>query len=161
MLRESVCGNAPIDLFTCFTDEPAGLGEGSRTWRSFNAANNADRWNLLRSLRRERHTAVAILTGESPLLRTWKVALAGLLPAKILLVDAHEGLVWIDRTHWRQVLRIAITQSGVLRPDFLRKAAQVGVLPVSLIVLLGFAAKVHLARLIRTTRFSARPEATR
>ncbi len=161
LLRESVCGNVPIDLFTCLAGEPAGLGEGSQTWRSYDASNNAERWSLFRSLRRERHAAAAILVGESPLLRTWKFALAGLLPAKILLVDQREGLVWMDRTHWRQVVRIAVSRSGVLNPDFLRKAAHVAALPVSLTILLGFAAKVHLARLIRKTRFTGRPDTSR
>ncbi len=159
-LRELVCGNAPIDLFTCLAGEPLGLGGGSRTWRSYDAKNHSQRWSLLRVLRRERHAAAAILVGESPLLGTWKIALAGLLPAKILLVDPREGLVWMDRAHWRQVLRIGISRSGVLTPDFLRKAAHVAALPVSLAVLLAFAAKVHLARTIRATRFTGRPEAS-
>ncbi len=159
-LRESVCGAAPIDLFTCLAGEPAGLGDGFRAWRSYDAASNSERWSLLRVLRRERHAAAAILVGESPLLGTWKLALAGLLPAKILLVDPREGLVWMDRAHWRQVLRILVSRSGVTNPEFLRKAAHAAVLPVSLAVLLAFAGKVHLARLIRATRFTGRPDSS-
>ena len=152
-----MCGNAPIDLFTCLAGEPAGLGDGARSWRSYDATNQSERWNLLRAIRRERHPAAAILLGESPLLAVWKLVLAGLLPAKILLVDPSEGLVWLDCPHWRQVFRIAVSRSGITNPEFLRKAAHVAALPITLTVLLAFAARVHLARLVRATRFTGRP----
>ena len=158
LLRESVCGNAPIDLFTCLPDEPSGLGTGTRAWRSYEARNHSERWRMLLGLRRERHTAAAILCGDSPLLAIWKLALAALLPAKILLVAEGEGLIWLDRAHWRKALELAISRSGVRNPEFLRKAAHVAFLPIGLTVLVAFAAKVHLVRLIRATRFTGRPD---
>ena len=157
LLRESVCGNAPIDLFTCLPDAPAGLGDGTRTWRSYEARNNAERWRMLLGLRRQRHAAAAILCGDSPLLATWKVALAALLPGKILLIDKVEGLVWLDRRHWRKALKLGISSSGLRNPEFIRKLAHAAFLPIGLPVLLVFAGKVHLRRLIRATRFTGRP----
>ena len=158
LLRESVCGNAPIDLFTCLPDEPAGLGTGTRAWRTYEARNHAERWRMLLGLRRQRHAAAAILCGDSPLLATWKLALAALLPAKILLVDKVEGLVWLDRRHWRKALRLGVSSTGLRNPEFLRKLAHMAFLPVGLPVLLVFAARVHLGRLIRATRFTGRPD---
>ena len=148
-LRAQVCGDAPIDLFTCLPDEPSGLGVGARAWRSFEAATNRERWRLLQVLRRERHPAAAILWGDSPLLAGWKLVMAALLPAKILLVTGHEDCFWLDRKHWRQALQLAVSRSGVRNPEFLRKVVHVAVLPFELCMLLGFAAKVHLARLAR------------
>lgn len=156
LLRESVCGNAPIDLFTCLPDAPSGLGDDARTWRSYEARNNAERWRMLLGLRRQRHAAAAILCGDSPLLATWKVALAALLPGKILLIDKVEGLVWLDRTHWRKALKLGISSSGLRNPEFMRKLAHAAFVPVGLPVLLIFAGKVHLRRLIRATRFTGR-----
>lgn len=157
LLRESVCGNAPIDLFTCLPDAPAGLGDDTRTWRSYEARNNAERWRMLLGLRRQRHAAAAILCGDSPLLATWKVALAALLPGKILLIDKVEGLVWLDRRHWRKALKLGISSSGLRNPEFIRKLSHAAFLPIALPVLLVFAGKVHLRRLIRATRFTGRP----
>ena len=157
LLRESVCGNAPIDLFTCLPDAPSGLGDDTRTWRSYEARNNAERWRMLLGLRRQRHAAAAILCGDSPLLATWKVVLAALLPGKILLIDKVEGLVWLDRRHWRKALKLGISSSGLRNPEFMHKLAHAAFLPIGLPVLLGFAGKVHLRRLIRATRFTGRP----
>ncbi len=87
--------------------------------------------------------------GDSPLLAGWKLVMAALLPAKILLVTGHEDCFWLDRKHWRQALQLAVSRSGVRNPEFLRKVVHVAVLPFELCMLLGFAAKVHLARLAR------------
>ena len=112
---------------------------------------------MLLGLRRQRHAAAAILCGDSPLLATWKVALAALLPGKILLIDKVEGLVWLDRRHWRKALKLGISSSGLRNPEFIRKLAHAAFLPIGLPVLLVFAGKVHLRRLIRATRFTGRP----
>ena len=158
LLRESVCGNAPIDLFTYLPDAPPGLGADTRAWRSYEARNNTERWRMLLGLRRQRHAAAAILCGDSPLLATSKVALAAMLPGRILLVDKVEGLVWLDRAHWRKALRLGISSSGLRNPEFVRKLAHAAVLPIGLPILLVFAGRVHLRRLIRATRFTGRPD---
>ena len=150
-LRATICGDVPIDLFTCLPDDPTGLGAGYRTWRTFEAGNHSERWKMLLGLRQERHTAAAIVCSNSPLLAGWKIVLAALLPAKILLIDGRDGFFWLDRAHWRETLRLGISRSGIRSPEFLRRALQVAILPFQLCLLLGFAAKVHLTRLIRNT----------
>ena len=159
VLRESVCGNVPVDLFTCLPDEPSGLGPGSRTWRSYDAEDHTSRWRMLLGIRRERYPVAAILCGSSPLLATWKVALAALLPAKILLLDEDEGLVWLDRAHWRKALRVGVSRSLVRNPEFLRKVAHAAFLPIAIPILVAFAGRAHLARLIRATRFTGSQDA--
>ena len=106
---------------------------------------------MLLGLLQEKHTAAAIVCSNSPLLAGWKVVLAAMLPAKILLIDGREGFIWLDRAHWRETLRLGVSRSGIRNPAFLRRALHVGILPFQLCLLLGFAAKVHLARLIRST----------
>ena len=149
-LRSTVCGDVPIDLFTCLPDDPIGLGVGYRAWRTFEAGNHFERWKLLLGLRQEKHTAAAIVCSNSPLLAGWKVVLAALLPAKILLIDGRDGSFWLDREHWRETLRLGISRSGVRSPEFLRRALQIATFPFQLCLLLGFAARVHLARLFRS-----------
>lgn len=151
-LRASVCGAAPLDLFTCLPDDPDGLGASARRWRSFNAATHTERWRMLLELRRQRHAAATVLCSNSPLLALWKVALVLLLPAKILVVDKEQGQFWLDIAHWRQAARLAVSRSGVRNPEFLRAVANVAFLPIGLCILLAFAAKVHLAKLMRSTR---------
>lgn len=156
-LRHMVSTTATIDLFTCLPDQPVGLGEGTRTWRSYEAKNNRQRWKLLLGIRRQRHAAAAILCGKSPLLAIWKVALAVALPAKILLVDEVEGLVWLDRGHWRKVMRVGVSAAGLQNPATWRRLGRLAFAPIGLPVLLAFALKVHLRRLIRATRFTGTP----
>ena len=151
-LRASVCGAAPMDLFTCLPDDPQGLGAAARRWRSFNAATHSERWQMLLELRRQRHTAATVLCSNGPLLAFWKVALVLLLPAKILVVDKEQGQFWLDVAHWRQTARLAVSRSGVRNPEFLRAVANIAYLPIGLCILLAFAAKVHLAKLMRSTR---------
>ena len=149
-LRTAICGSAPIDLFTCLPDLPAGLGADTRAWRSYEARNHSARWHMLLGLRRERHSAAAILCGESPLLGIWKLVLAALLPAKILLVDDRHNIFWLDFGHWRKALQLGISWSGVRHPEFARKTTHLLLAPFALVVLLGFAAKAHIGRLVRT-----------
>ena len=151
-LRASICGTAPLDLFTCLPDDPDGLGTSVRRWRSFNAATHAERWQMLLELRRQRHTVATILCSNSPLLAGWKAALVLLLPAKILVADKDQGLYWLDIAHWRQAARLAVSRSGVRNPEFLRAVANIAFLPIGLCILLAFAAKVHLGKLMRSTR---------
>ncbi len=151
-LRASVCGAAPLDLFTCLPDDPDGLGASARRWRSFNAATHTERWRMLLELRRQRHAAATVLCSNSPLLALWKVALILLLPAKILVVDKEQGHFWLDIAHWRQAARLAVSRSDVRNPEFLRAVANVAFLPIGLCILLAFAAKVHLAKFMRSTR---------
>ena len=151
-LRASVCGAAPLDLFSCLPDDPDGLGGSARSWRSFHAASTSERWQLLLELRRQRHPAAAVLCSNSPLLALWKVVLVLLLPSKILVVDKDQGQYWLDIGHLRQVARLAVSRSGVRNPEFLRLLANLAFLPVALCILLTFAAKVHLAKLMRSTR---------
>ena len=158
-LRSTICGDAPIDLFTCLPDDPIGLGADYRAWRSFEAGNHSERWKMLLGLRQERHTAAAIVCSNSPLLAGWKIVLAALLPAKILLIDGRDGFFWLDRAHWRETLRLGISRSGIRSPEFLRRALHAAILPFQLCLLLGFAAKVHLARLVRSAAPDDRSDA--
>ena len=104
---------------------------------------------MLRALRGERHVIAAILCGESPILGVWKVVLAVFLPARILLVEKGNEPCWMAWRNWRRVLRLSAAWCGLAGPDLPRRLAEVAFLPVGLCVLLAFAAKVHLRRLMR------------
>ena len=156
VLRGSVCGDAPIDLFTCLPDAPSGLGAGTRAWRTYDATSYPERWRMLVGLRRERHAAVAILCSDSPLLAIWKLVLAAMLPAKILLVEEGKGPFWLDRVHWRKALRLGVSRSGIRNPELVRKAAHLAFLPFGLCVLLAFAARAHLRRFVRAVSVAPR-----
>ncbi len=161
LLRQSICGEAPIDLFTCLPDSPEGLGSDSRAWRTYYATSHSERWKMFRALRRERHAAAAILCTDSPLLGVWKIVLALLLPAKILLVEEGSRFFWMDRRNWRKAVQLGISRSGITNPEFVRKLAHMAFLPFGLCVLLAFAAKVHFRRLLRATRMVRRTETSR
>ena len=161
VLRESVCGNAPIDLFTCLPDAPSGLGSGTRVWRTYEATSHSERWEMLARLRRERHAAAAILCCGSPFLAIWKLVLAAALPAKILVAEKGKGFFWLDRGHWRKALRLGVSRSGIRNPELVRKAAHLAFLPFGLCILLAFAAKVHLRRAVRAVSMAPRGDRPR
>ena len=161
LLRQSICRDAPIDLFTCLPDSPSGLGSDSRVWRTNRATRHSERWKMLRALRRERHGAAAILCCDSPVLGIWKIVLATLLPAKILLVEDGSTFFWMDRGNWRKALQLAVSRSGIGDPAFIRRLAHLAILPFGLCILLAFAAKVHFRRLLRATRVTQRNEGAR
>lgn len=150
-LRSAICGDAPIDLFTCLPSEPSGLGESSRSWRSYDASSNSERWQMLLDLRKQRHSAVVVLCGDSPLLAGWKLVLTILLPAKIFFIDEVEGSFWLDREHWRKAVRLGVLRSGIRSPETAHRLMQVAAFPFHLCLLLGFAAKVHIGRAMRAT----------
>lgn len=160
-LRTEVCPEGAIDLFTCLPDQPRGLGTTSRAWRSYNAGTGAQRWRTVRELRRERHGVVAILCSGSPILAGWKLALAALLPARVLLAHEDQGLVWLDLRHWREAARIASSRSRLRDPKFLRQLAHAAALPFTVSFLLAFAVKAHLAALARTASGSPGEESPR
>lgn len=157
-LRESVCGERPIDLFTCMPGSPEGLGAEVRAWRSYDATGYSQRWRLLRALRRERHATAAIPCLSSPILATWKLVLAAFLPARILLVDPRPELIDLEPRRWRRVLRLALDHSGFGTREFARRIAHLLFVPIGLLILIPFAARVHLGRLIRATRMGPRPD---
>ena len=158
VLREAVCGTAPIDLFTCLPDRPSGLGRGSRTWRTYDATSHSERWSMLLGVRRQRHSAAAILCSDSPLLGIWKIVLAASLPAKVLLVDKGSALLWLDRGSWRKAARLAISRSGLCNPELVRRLAHAAFVPFALCILIPFAVKVHLRKLIRSTSMADRAD---
>ena len=113
---------------------------------------------MLMGLRRERHSVAAILCGNSPLLGIWKIVLAAFLPAKVLLVEEASTLVWLERGSCLRAARLGISRIGVSKPEFVRRLAHAAFLPFGLCILLPFATKVHLRRLIRSTSMTHRTD---
>ena len=156
-LRSEVCPEGAIDLFTCLPDQPASLGQTSRAWRSYNAPTFTERWKTVRDLRSEGHGVVAILCSGTPILAGWKLALAALLPGRVLLADREQGLVWLSAKRWREAARLVSARSGLRDPAALRRAAHVAVLPFAVCFLLAFAAKAHISALARSASGQTEP----
>ena len=157
-LRDHVCGSAPIDLFTYLPDNPEGLGEHTQIWRSYDAVSNAERWALLQRLRKEKHPAVAIICGGSPMLRLWKYVLVVMLPSKIFLIQDQSVFFWLDFWHWQVITSYVTDQCRQLLEQFLRAMVQWISLPFTLCLLLAFAIKAHIGRLVRSSRPRSRQD---
>lgn len=155
-LGEMACRDTGIDLFSCTPGMPSGLGAGARAWRSYDAAGTSARWRMLRQLRRARHSAVAIPCTDSPLLGTWKIALALLLPARVLVTGDDGGAFWLSLRTWPKAAKLLFSRSGFVPSEIARRMAHVAFVPFGLCVLACFAAKVHLRQLIRTTSLAHR-----
>ena len=155
-LGEMACRDARIDLFSCMPGMPSGLGVGTRAWRSYDAAGTSERWRMLRQLRQARHAAVAIPCTDSSLLGTWKIVLALLLPARVMVTGGDGGAFWLGLRTWPKAAKLLISGRRLVPTELARRLAHAAFVPFGLCVLACFAAKVHLRQLIRATSLAHR-----
>jgi hypothetical protein len=153
-LREVFGGQTPIDLMTCLPSDPAGLlpqeGAGNpQIWRVIDCPDRGSRWRLLREIRSRRYPITAVLCANSPLMASWRAAAMLLFPSKFLIVNENADFFWLDRAHWRNLLRLWMHRSGVFEESAVRAAARLAAFPFTLAFLIGYAGYVHSARRVR------------
>ena len=139
-----------VDLITCFEGAPAtfrGLPENVRY--SFHYPDRISRRRLAGELRARQYDIIVVICSGEPYLAGYKLALATLLPAKILVVNENADYFWLDRGSLRLVGRLIAARAGLDADSSARTVAQIVSFPFALAVLVGFAARVHLMRGLR------------
>ena len=139
-----------VDLITCFEGSPATFRElqGSIR-RSFQYPDRQSRRLLVRELRARQYDLIAMICSDEPYLAGYKLALATLLPAKILVINENADYFWFDRGSLRLIVRLLTARAGLDADSSARTIAQIVSFPFALLALLGFAARVHLMRQLR------------
>jgi hypothetical protein len=88
-------------------------------------------------------------TGESVMTR-WKWATAIKVPAKVLIVNENADYFWLNRRNWRVIRAMLKHRVGLQGLGPLRLTQQIIAFPFTVLLLLGFAARVHARRILRT-----------
>ena len=149
-----------VDLLTCFEGQPVAFhAAGGRVLRSFDYPDRHARRRLMRDLRSRQYSVLAIVCSGEPYLARYKFALAMLLAAKVLIVNEHADYFWCDRGSLGTLWRLFTTRAGIGSEGGNRTLFRIAAFPFQLLLLMGFAARVHLMRGLRLL-FRSRPAGT-
>ena len=142
-LRRTYGAAIPIDLATCFTGAPEGIGA---VYRVTDHRGRDGRRKLYRVLAANRYSIVGIVCSAEPIMTKWKWALAARLPAKIFVINENGDYFWLDRGHWRAILHFALFRAGLTGSGAARTLGRLLVFPFTLLYLLLYASTVHIRR---------------
>jgi len=163
-IRKLFGDDVPIDLLTCLRTDPEGLtsdgavlnaaqnqaARAPKVWRVIDCNDTDSRWELLWSIRYERHPVTAIICAGSPIMMSWKLATLALLPSKFLIINENADFFWLDRSQLSALTNLLTQRAGLQQDLAVRIVGRAIIFPLTLIYLLGFAACVHARRLVRT-----------
>ncbi len=136
-----------FDLLTCLPGLPQALNPAStRVFRVTECRTRADRRKLLGAIRRQGYRLLGIICSDEPVMTPWKIAVAAILPAKVLVFNENADFFWLDWRHRGAIRRFVFARAGLLDEGAVRKLARVAAFPSVLVYLLAYAAWIHLRR---------------
>jgi hypothetical protein len=135
----------PIDLFTCFSGVPEGIGDDGQIYRVADYP-GPERKKLLRELKGRGYAVLGIVCSEEPILARWKWLITVSVPAKLLVINESGDCFWADRENWSAIRQFVASRSGLTGATVLRSILQIVVLPLTLLWLVFFAAGAHTVR---------------
>jgi uncharacterized protein YjiS (DUF1127 family) len=142
-----------IDVLTCYSTPPRSFDSAKgRVFFTHDASTGPARERLFRSLAASRYSAICMLCTGHDVMTKWKWIAAMRVPAKVLIVNENADAFWLDRGHCRELGRMSNERLGLSRLAPLSFLHAAIAFPFTFIVLIGFAARVHIARLIRKCR---------
>jgi hypothetical protein len=150
VLSEKWGSEIEIDLVTCYTGVPEEFR--GRVYRVADYKGPAARRRLYRELAARQYDLAGILCSGDPIMTKWKWVLAARLRSKIFVVNENADFFWLDRGHWRNVLRMVQSRTGISGGAVVPSLSEWLLFPVTLTYLLLFAGAVHLKRKLRAQR---------
>jgi hypothetical protein len=140
-----------VDILTCHPGPPPGFDPSrGRLFQTQHAADRDSRKKLFRQLASSGYSAVCLMcTGESVMTK-WKWVAALRVPAHVLIVNENADYFWLNRGSWRMVRAMLKHRVGLHGLSPLRLAQQAIAFPFTVLLLAGFAARVHARRILRT-----------
>ena len=144
---------ATVDLLTCFEGAPATF----RAQQGQIYTSRQSRRQLLRDLRARHYDVLAMICSGEPFLAKYKIGLAALLPAKVLIVNENADYFWCDRGSIGILWKLFTARAGLGEESGNRTLTRIATFPFLLIFLVGFALRVHLMRRLRLLFRSAVP----
>ena len=135
----------PIDVFTCFSGVPEGIGDDGQIYRVADYP-GPERKKLLREFKNKGYAVMGVVCSDEPILNTWKWLIMLGVPAKLLVINESGDCFWFDRENWSAIRNFVASRSGITGATVLRSILQTAVLPLTFIWLLFFAAGAHTVR---------------
>jgi hypothetical protein len=147
----SVAAAGTVDILTCHSGSPPGFDPSrGRLFLTQNAADRDSRKKLFRQLAGSGYSAVCLMCTGEPVMTKWKWATAMKVPAKVLIVNENADYFWLNRSNWRVIKAMLKHRVGLHGLGPLRLTQQAIAFPFTVLLLLGFAARVHARRILRT-----------
>jgi len=135
----------PIDLFTCYSGVPEGIGDDGHIYRVADYP-GPERKKLLRELKGRGYAVMGVVCSEEAILAKWKWLIMFGVPAKLLVINESGDCFWADRNNWSAIRQFVASRSGITGATMLRSILQTAALPVSFLGLVFFAAGAHTVR---------------
>ncbi len=140
-------GGTRMDLLTCLPGLPQALDPAAtEVFRVTGCRSGADRRRLLAELRSRRYPLVGIVCSDEPVMTPWKLAVAALLPAKVLIFNENADFFWLDWFNRQAIRQFVFYRAGMLDDGAVRKLSHLVAFPFLLAFLLLYAGWVHLIR---------------
>lgn len=134
-----------IDLFTCFSGVPEGIGDDGKIYRVTNYP-KAERKKLLEEFKANKYAVMGVVCSDEAILEKWKWLIMLSVPAKLLVINESGDCFWFDRNNWPLIREFIASRSGMTGATVLRSILEIAVLPVTFTWLVLFAAGAHTAR---------------
>lgn len=135
----------PIDLLTCFSGVPEGIGDDGQIYRVSDYP-GPERKKLLRELKGRGYAVMGIVCSEEAILAKWKLLITLSVPAKVLVINESGDCFWFDRNNFTAIRQFVMSRSGVTGATVLRSILQTAALPLTFLWLALFAVGAHTRR---------------
>lgn len=148
----SIFTEARFDLCTCFPETPS-PGGFERVFRVTEAQDTAAKLKMLWAMLRSRPPVAALLCTREAILFPWKIALALLLPSKLVVVNENGDFFWLDWSNHAVLRQFLGARLGVDGSEVLRAAGRVLFFPAVLAFLAVYALAAYAGRWARLLRW--------
>jgi len=135
----------PIDVFTCFSGIPEGIGDDGEIFRVADFP-GPERKKLLREFKTRGYAVMGVVCSDEIILNKWKWMIMLNVPAKLLVINESGDCFWCDRENWPAIREFVASRSGLTGATVLRSILQTAALPFTFTWLLCFAAGAHTVR---------------
>jgi hypothetical protein len=144
-------GCRQLDLLTCYDTAPESFDAGRG---NFICVTNPEiatkRTRTAVAIGRSRYNIVATLCTGSPVLRNWKLLIALLTPAKLVLVNEHGDYFLFDYWHRNAAQSMLLRRLDVAGALRLELVGEIVWFPVTVAYLASYAALLHAKRFFNT-----------
>jgi hypothetical protein len=149
VLRANMSADAPVDLVTCFSGLPAGLGPDTVVFRVSDYGTPERRRELVRTLRTRNYGVMGMICSAESIMTKWKWLIAARVPAKFFIINENADYFFVHRDNLPVIRRFTAVRLGLAGAGAVRTFARLLFFPCSVLYLILYALAVHARRRMR------------
>jgi hypothetical protein len=151
-LRAIFGDSVELDLVTCYAGVPKGFDEGApgKVFRVTEYGGPAGRNALWADVAARNYPIAGMICAAEPIMTKWKWWLGAKLPSKLFIINENGDWFWLDRIHWRLIVKFAFYRAGLTGSAAVPALVRLVLFPLTLTYLLLYAGWVHFRRRLRT-----------